>query len=122
MEKERQKEADFLDLLAALYEGRRLILGGTLALCVLAGTLSFLVPEEFESTAQILPPKGSRPTWVVGCADNVNFGQMVFDPLDMEEGRSMNSADGEARALASQRYREGLVTPLEKSDVDTSAP
>ena len=60
MEKERQKEADFLDLLAALYAGRRLILGGTLALCVLAAALSFLVPEEFESTAQILPPKEQK--------------------------------------------------------------
>ena len=60
MEKEREKGADLLDLLAALYAGRRLILGGTLALCVLAGALSFLVPEEFESTAQILPPKEQK--------------------------------------------------------------
>ena len=60
MEKERQKDADLLDLLAALYGGRRLILGGTLGLCVLAGALSYLVPEEFEGTAQILPPKEQR--------------------------------------------------------------
>ena len=60
MEKERQKEADFLDLLAALYAGRSLILGGTLGLCVLAGALTFLVPEEFESRTQILPPKEQK--------------------------------------------------------------
>ena len=55
-----RKERDILDHLAALYAGRRLIIGGTLALCVLAGALTFLVPEEFEATAQILPPKEQR--------------------------------------------------------------
>ena len=60
MEKETRKEADYIDLLVALHAGRGLILGGTLALCVLAGALSFLVPEEFEATAQILPPKEQK--------------------------------------------------------------
>ena len=59
MERERN-EVDILDLLAALNAGRRLIFGGTLGLCVLAGALSFLVPEEFEATAQLLPPKEQR--------------------------------------------------------------
>ena len=54
------KERDILDHLAALYAGRRVIVGGTLALCALAGALSFLVPEEFEATAQILPPKEQK--------------------------------------------------------------
>jgi LPS O-antigen subunit length determinant protein (WzzB/FepE family) len=60
MEREGKKEADILDLLAALHAGRRMILGGTLGMCVLAGALSFLVPEEFEATAQILPPKEQK--------------------------------------------------------------
>ena len=54
------KERDILDLLSALYAGRGLIIGGTLALCILAGALSYLVPEEFEATAQILPPKEQK--------------------------------------------------------------
>ena len=54
------KEFDILDLLRALHAGRRLIVGGTLGLCVLSGALSFLVKEEFEATAQLLPPKEQR--------------------------------------------------------------
>ncbi len=53
-------ERDILEHLAVLYAGRRVIIGGTLGLCALAGALSFLVPEEFEATAQILPPKEQK--------------------------------------------------------------
>ena len=60
MEREEKKEVDVLDLLSALYGGKRLIVGGTLAICVLAGALSFMVPEEFEATLQILPPKEQK--------------------------------------------------------------
>ena len=60
MEKEEKKEIDILDLLAALYAGKGLIIGGTLAMCVLAGALSFLIPKEYESTVQILPPKEQK--------------------------------------------------------------
>ncbi len=60
MEREEKKEVDVLDLLSALYGGKRLIGGGTLAICVLAGALSFMVPEEFEATLQILPPKEQK--------------------------------------------------------------
>ena len=59
MNRER-KDTDLLDLLAALHAGRKMIVGGTLGMCVLAGALSFLVPEEFEATAQILPPKEQK--------------------------------------------------------------
>jgi hypothetical protein len=47
-------------LLAALHAGKGLIIGGTLAMCVLAGALTFLIPREFESTVQILPPKEQK--------------------------------------------------------------
>ena len=60
MEREEKKDVDVLDLLSALYGGKRLIGGGTLAICVLAGALSLLVPEEFEATLQILPPKEQK--------------------------------------------------------------
>ena len=59
MNRER-KDTDLLDLLAALHAGRKMIVGGTLGMCVLAGALSFLVPEEFEAKAQILPPKEQK--------------------------------------------------------------
>ena len=60
MEREEKKDVDILDLLSALYGGKRLIGGGTLVICVLAGALSFMVPEEFEATLQILPPKEQK--------------------------------------------------------------
>ena len=60
MEREERKEVDILDLLAALYAGKGLVIGGTLAMCVLAGALTFLIPREFESTVQILPPKEQK--------------------------------------------------------------
>jgi len=60
MEREERKETDILDLLAALYAGKGLIIGGTLAVCVLAGALTFLMPREFESTVQILPPQENK--------------------------------------------------------------
>jgi len=60
MEREDRKETDILDLLAALYAGKGLIIGGTLVMCVLAGALTFLMPREFESTVQILPPKEQK--------------------------------------------------------------
>ena len=48
MEREEKKDVDILDLLSALYGGKRLIGGGTLVICVLAGALSFMVPEDLK--------------------------------------------------------------------------
>ena len=53
MEREEKKDVDILDLLAALYTGKGLIIKGTLLICILAAGLSFVVPEEFESVVQI---------------------------------------------------------------------
>ncbi len=55
-----KKEVDVLDLFSALYAGRGLIVGGTLFICVLAGALSFMIPEEYEATTQLLPPKEQK--------------------------------------------------------------
>jgi len=54
------KQVDILDLLAALNAGKRLIIGGTLILCVLAGALSFLLPKEYQAQVQLLPPKEQK--------------------------------------------------------------
>jgi uncharacterized protein involved in exopolysaccharide biosynthesis len=48
---------DVLDLLAALIAGRRLIIGGTIAVCIAATGLSFTLHEQYEAVVQLLPPK-----------------------------------------------------------------
>ena len=58
-----KKEIDIIDLLTALHAGRWLIIGGTLAICVLAGGLSFLLPKEYEATVQILPPQEEKQSF-----------------------------------------------------------
>lgn len=59
----RKREIDIIDLLTALHAGRWLIIGGTLAICVLAGGLSFLLPKEYEATVQILPPREEKQSF-----------------------------------------------------------
>ena len=58
-----KKEIDIIDLLTALHAGRWPIIGGTLAICVLAGGLSFLLPKEYEATVQILPPRDKKESF-----------------------------------------------------------
>lgn len=58
-----KKDIDIIDLLTALYAGKGLIIGGTLAICILAGGLSFLLPEEYEATVQILPPQEQKQSF-----------------------------------------------------------
>ena len=116
MEKEREKEADFLDLLAALYKGRGLILGGTLALCVLAGALSFLVPEEFESTVQILPPKEQKQGF--GFSDLLS----ALPIPTLRLGEKGTPADIFIATLKSHRVRRQMVEKFdlfERYEVET---
>lgn len=54
------REVDILDLLAALNAGKKLIVIGTLFICILAAGISYLIPEEFEATVQLLPPKEQK--------------------------------------------------------------
>lgn len=51
------RDVDILDLLAALNAGKGLIIGGSLIICILAGVLSFAMPNEYLGTVQLLPPK-----------------------------------------------------------------
>jgi uncharacterized protein involved in exopolysaccharide biosynthesis len=55
-----EQKVEILDLLAILYVGRRLILGGTLIICALATGFSYVLTEQYESTVQILPPKEQK--------------------------------------------------------------
>ncbi|MFH1569584.1 MAG: GNVR domain-containing protein [Gemmatimonadota bacterium] len=55
-----KRDIDILDLLAALNAGKRLIAGGTIIICILAGALSLLLPNEYEGVVQLLPPKEQK--------------------------------------------------------------
>ena len=55
-----QNKLDLLDLLATLNAGKRLILGSTLVLCILAGGISFLLPNVYTAEVQLLPPKEQK--------------------------------------------------------------
>ncbi|MBI2505460.1 MAG: hypothetical protein HYW07_19790 [Candidatus Latescibacteria bacterium] len=55
-----EKQVDVITLLAALNAGKRRILGGTLALCLLAAGVSLLLPDEYEAQVQLLPPKEQK--------------------------------------------------------------
>jgi len=55
-----EQKVEVLDLVAILYEGRRLIFGGSLIVAILAAAFSFLLAEEYESRVQILPPKEQK--------------------------------------------------------------
>lgn len=111
-----QSELAELGVVSSVPSGERLQPADGEAVAILVTRAVVIAPD----CAQPKPTRGYRPGWVVGCADSVNFGQMVFDPLDLREGRGMDPADGEARALAIQRYREGEITPLDESAIDTT--
>ena len=55
-----ERKIEILDLVAVLYGGRKLIVGGTIVVCAAAAGLSFLLPNEYEATVQILPPKEQK--------------------------------------------------------------
>ena len=55
-----EQKVEVLDLVAILYGGRRLIFGGSLIIAILAAGFSLLLPEEYESRVQILPPKEQK--------------------------------------------------------------
>lgn len=70
--------------------------------------------------AQPLPAVGNRPRFVMGCSNEVNLGLMVVDPLDIEQGRELTPADGEATTLSIQRYRAGEIRELESTEAETT--
>lgn len=54
------REIDILDLLAALNAGKKLIIGGTLAICILTGVVGQVMDDEYEAVVQLLPPKEQK--------------------------------------------------------------
>lgn len=55
-----QSKIDILDLVAALNAGKRRIVGGTLIVCLVTAAITLLLPDEFEATVQLLPPKDQK--------------------------------------------------------------
>lgn len=55
------------------------------------------------------PPPATRPDYYPSCTTAANLGLMVSDPVDLERGRALGPADGQASVLAIQRYRAGAV-------------
>ena len=70
--------------------------------------------------SQTPPPTTERPVWTKGCSNTANLGQMVYDPLDLKQGRQLTPADGEAGAAAIQRYREGEIIELDDTQTSTT--
>ncbi len=115
MERER-KDTDILDLLAALHAGRKMIVGGTLGMCVLAGALSFLVPKEYEAIAQILPPKEQKQGF--GFSDLLS----ALPIPTLRLGEKGTPADIFIATLISQKTRRNIVGEfdlLQRYDAET---
>ena len=54
------RSIDILDLVAVIYGGRKLIFGGTILVMIAAAGLSLILPNQYEATVQILPPKEQK--------------------------------------------------------------
>lgn len=61
---------------------------------------------------------GPRPTHVWSCTSAVALGRMVADPLDLERGRTLAPADGEASVKAIQRYRGDAIKGLQEESTN----
>ena len=112
-----QSELSRLGIFSAIPSADRIPPSDPEAVAMLV-TRAVVIPPDCNQTP---PARAARPEFVMGCANTANLGQMVFDPLDLKHGRQMEGADGEARALAIQRYREGEITELEESDTETTS-
>lgn len=57
---EQQDRVSLIDLLVLLVKHKKFIIGFTLAMAVICGALSFLLPEKFKATAKLLPPQQAQ--------------------------------------------------------------
>lgn len=62
----------------------------------------------------------NRPHSNWGCANAINFAQMLAEPKDLEKGRGDTLADGEAMVLGIQRYRAGETRALDVDATNTA--
>ena len=97
------REIDILDLLAALNAGKKLIIWGTLSICILTGLVGQLIEDEYEATVQLLPPKEQKEGF--GFADLL--AEMPIPSLRL--GEKGTPADIFVAILKSPTMRRQLV-------------
>ena len=104
------REIDILDLLAALNAGKKLIIWGTLSICILTGIVGQLMEDEYEATVQLLPPKEQKKGF--GFADLL--AQMPIPSLRL--GQKGTPADIFVAILKSPTMRRQLVEDFNLMD------
>ena len=97
------REIDILDLLAALNAGKKLIIGGTLTICLLTGIAGQLMEDEYEATVQLLPPKEQK--------EGFGFADLLADmPIpSLRLGEKGTPADIFVAILKSPTMRRQMV-------------
>ena len=104
------REVDILDLLAALNAGKKLIIAGTLSICILTGIVGQLMEDEYEATVQLLPPKEQKAGF--GFADLL--AQMPIPSLRL--GEKGTPADIFVAILKSPTMKRQLVEDFNLMD------
>ena len=104
------REIDILDLLAALNAGKKLIIWGTLSICILTGLVGQLIEDEYEATVQLLPPKEQKEGF--GFADLL--AEMPIPSLRL--GEKGTPADIFVAILKSPTMRRQLVEDFNLMD------
>jgi hypothetical protein len=102
-----ENKIDILDLVAVLHGGRKLIFGGTFLVCAAAAGLSLLLPNQYESTVQILPPEESKKGF--------GFADLLSDlPIPaLRLGEKGTPADIFVATLKSPTTRRTMVTKFD---------
>lgn len=98
-----RSHADLLDLLAALAAGKRLILAGTLAVCLAAAAIGLALPDEYQGVVQLLPPKEQKK--------GLGFAELLSDlPIpSLRLGEKGTPADIFVAILRSPTIRRQMV-------------
>ena len=106
-----EPKADILDLIAALNAGKRLIIGGTLIICLLAAVVSLLIPVEYEGKVQLLPPKEAKKGF--------GFADLLADlPIpSLKLGEKGTPADIFVAILLSPSTRRRMVRDFDLMEV-----
>ena len=97
------KEVSVLDLLMVLNSGKRLIIGGTLLICILAAGFSLLIDDQYQANVQLLPPKEKK--------QGFGFADLLADlPIpSLRLGEKGTPADIFIATLKSVTVRRSLI-------------
>lgn len=79
---------------------------------ILAKAVTVVPPACPGYNAPITMNTENQPVIPSGCSNEANLDLMVANPADLAGGRPLPPANGEASALANQRYNEGKVPAL----------